>query len=943
MVGGFFEVEYQFKLRDMFSKEADKIIAKFDKVRDAATNANARFTDLAKNIKTSSQNLKQLSHGIAPVNQGLKTMNQSTKAVTASVKAQNQALAAQARALRMAQRSMVDYNRMAGVMMQAGQGLFRTGNILGLTVTAPIIASVFKGGKVLMEREEGVAQLRKTAGLTKANAPYFLKKVNEYSSKNPTSTEELLSIAGILGQGGFRAGTKKEIDNILVKSQTVAKMMTAFDMNAEQAGTTYSRFYNNTAELMNKNPKGRLYGKFNDYYMDRLIDFVDYQENNNTVNASQIFEAMKTRTLASGLMIPGGMDPFESAVFTTQMLNYKSASRGSNIVTQLMKDMADPKKVGKKLSEQFLANPMETLINLSQQMKTKTPMEQYKTALQVSKSYGGEFTTVMAGVDKMASALKIAKYLQDLAEEEAKTGKKKNIPLFDEQGNAYGLTASYEIKRNTFKAKLDTLGNNIRNLLASFFTRIEPILSKFIDKLIPKIAKMAKAIENMPEEQLMAIVGGLTSLALLGPALMLVGTLLNTISAIMKSIATVRSGVFLDIFREFETFIFKMLGLGSLLGVTVGGSAAGSGAKGIIGIGSSGVRALGIGGASRLVGAGALGLGVRGIGSFKSGFGGIGAIHPSLLAAAQVSKIGKNPFASSLGNSGGMWKGFKSNLRSIFEVPKAHAGAILGNMGGGKFLNTFKAIGKSFAGVNIISSLLEGAISGKWMEALFSGGGGMLGGALGGAVMGTMGGGPTGTLLGALGGGILGSGMGADMGKTMKNLFPDIDKVFIESLKIVYNLLKTIWNIVSGLWKDIIGLLNDLNKGAPGSNKTLQDINWWVTGTYKNLKLINDQFDKLTARFVAKEKERKDKEAFDKDTKAAREEYEKEQADRKRNKENLEKGLGDGFRGVDHNLKIMVTNAKGDPIPANLNKGSSSVTKDFSNAPLSIQLWPGVR
>ena len=761
MVGGFFEVEYQFKLRDMFSAQADKIVAKFDKVRDAATRANKRFTELSKNVRGSSENLKQLNSNIKPVNMGLATMDKSSKAVTASVKAQTQALKVQAATLRHNSAMMRDYNRYAGVMMQAGQGLFRTGNMLGLTVTAPIVGAAFAGGKAFIGREERAAQVRKTAGLSKANAAYLISEANKYSGRNPTSTEEILDISGILGQAGLGSDSKAGVMELMKKSETVAKMMAAFDMTSEQAGTSFSKMYTITESLMNANPKSRLYGKFNDNYFNRLIDFIDNQENDNPVNASQIFEAMKTRTLASGLMIPGQMDPFESAIFTTQMLKYKSASRGSNIINQLNKDMANPKKVGEELAQTFRDSPMKALIKFGEVFKSKTPGKAYDLALQVSKSYAGEFTSVMASVDKMKESLVLAEELKKIAEEEERTGIKRTGPL-TYKGKEFGLDASYLIKSSTFMSKLSVLGNNLSNFLANFFERVEPYLNKFLDYITPKVYALSESIKNMDEKRFVVLISAITSLALLAPALMILGSVLNTIAATIKAISVINSTNLGAVFKEVQSFILNILG-------------------------------------------------------FKA--------DPTKIDPILQSK-GGSPRSIPYGGPGSTPNSNKLPLKDLKppkkSLPKSFLDKIfkfkskLPKLGGGVFSKIFGGLGKAFLPAAVISSVLEGAITGKWMESLFAGGGGILGGAAGGALAGLVGGGPLGMLLGGLGGAFMGSGMGRDLGKGITKMFPEIDKTFIASLKAVNNIFQIIIGSVKYLWNDLTGMFGEMGRGIDG-------------------------------------------------------------------------------------------------------------------------------
>lgn len=844
MVGGFFEVEYQFKLKDMFSKEADKIIAKFDKVRDAATRANTRFTELAKNVKTSSENLKQLNHGIKPVNQGLQTMNQSAKAVTASVKAQNKALASQARALKVAKASMVDYNRMAGVMMQAGQGLFRTGNMLGLTVTAPILGATIKGAKTFMATETQSANVAKIASLNKQNRQLLQREAETFSTKNPISAVDVLSIAEQLARANFGGNSKEGVKDLIDRSSLVAQMAEGFGMGSAEAGDSYARMYRVMESGMNL-PGSKLAGKFNDEYFEKFVNFLNLLDNSLPTSARAAIAAMKNRTLAGGLQIPGGMDPGQVAVMSAFVTQFKSASRGSFTLDKLWKDFADEKKMGKKFVAEYLENPFEAVMTLFKEMNTigeEDPIEPYLMGKGINAAYSGEMNLLRSFSPKMAE---FAAHWEEIQKQEN--------PVYTFNGKNYSLSETYDEKLKTFENKLKTFGNVINVILSRVFERISPVLIKWLDEWTPKLTDLADAVSNMPRKQLMILVGGLTALALLAPSLMIVGTLLNSLSAIMKAIATVRSGIFISIFKEIETFILNMLGLGSRLGLTTGGATASAVGGAMSGIGSARAGVIGAGAGVALGGMGGIGAKVAG------GLGGIGMIP--ILSKAHIK-----------GMAGGFaLKGLKGPQLSMFSKMSQFLGKkmpFLGTAGGflsskaSTFGKLASGIGKKFLPVTIISSLLEGAITGNWMSALLGGGGGWLGGALGGAAMGTLGGGPIGTLIGALAGGLLGTEAGKGLAGGVKQLFPDIDDGFIESMKLILNLIKVIFKVIGDMSNAVSNFFSTLfvNIGAffakhPKIKAFLEMVSNIISDATRHLRDLNNEIET----FLGLREGRKDK------------------------------------------------------------------------------------
>ncbi|WP_342068477.1 phage tail tape measure protein [Wolbachia endosymbiont (group B) of Melanargia galathea] len=142
---------------------------------------------------------------------------------------------------------------------------------LGLTLAAPV--------KVAIDFESAMADVTKVVDFKKGTdeATKFAKKLKEMSRTIPLSAAELAQIAASGGQ----LGIKKE--DLFMFTETVAKMSTAFDMSAEQAGDSIAKLSN-------------VYG----------IDVSKMEHVGNVINHLSDNTAAKARDMVETLAIVGG-------------------------------------------------------------------------------------------------------------------------------------------------------------------------------------------------------------------------------------------------------------------------------------------------------------------------------------------------------------------------------------------------------------------------------------------------------------------------------------------------------------------------------------------------------------------------------------------------------------------------------------------------------------
>ncbi|WP_349966947.1 phage tail tape measure protein [Wolbachia endosymbiont of Armadillidium arcangelii] len=137
---------------------------------------------------------------------------------------------------------------------------------LGLSLAAPV--------KVAIDFESAMADVKKVVDFDEKTkeADKFAKKLKEMSRTIPLSAAELAQIAASGGQ----LGIKKE--DLFMFTETVAKMSTAFDMSAEQAGDSIAKLSN-------------VYG-INVSEMEHVGNVINHLSDNTAAKAKDMVEAL---------------------------------------------------------------------------------------------------------------------------------------------------------------------------------------------------------------------------------------------------------------------------------------------------------------------------------------------------------------------------------------------------------------------------------------------------------------------------------------------------------------------------------------------------------------------------------------------------------------------------------------------------------------------------
>ncbi|WP_265016880.1 phage tail tape measure protein [Wolbachia endosymbiont (group B) of Lycaena phlaeas] len=137
---------------------------------------------------------------------------------------------------------------------------------LGLSLATPI--------KVAIDFESAMADVKKVVNFTQNTneAEEFAQKLKKLSREIPLSAAELAQIAASGGQLGI------DKDKLLEFTTTVAKMATAFDMSAEQAGDSIAKLANIYGIAVEK--------------MEEVGDVINYLSDNTAAKANDMIEAL---------------------------------------------------------------------------------------------------------------------------------------------------------------------------------------------------------------------------------------------------------------------------------------------------------------------------------------------------------------------------------------------------------------------------------------------------------------------------------------------------------------------------------------------------------------------------------------------------------------------------------------------------------------------------
>ncbi|BFD48239.1 MAG: hypothetical protein DMENIID0003_13130 [Wolbachia endosymbiont of Sergentomyia squamirostris] len=191
---------------------------------------------------------------------------------------------------------------------------------LGLSLAAPI--------KVAIDFESAMADVKKVVNFTQNTneAEEFAQKLKKLSREIPLSAAELAKIAASGGQLGI------DKDKLLEFTTTVAKMATAFDMSAEQAGDSIAKLSN-------------VYGIDVDR-MEWVGDIINHLSDNTAAKARDMVQAL---AIVGGTAKQFGLDIKETSSLVNAFISLgKQPAKAATAINALLSKLQTAEGQGKE-------------------------------------------------------------------------------------------------------------------------------------------------------------------------------------------------------------------------------------------------------------------------------------------------------------------------------------------------------------------------------------------------------------------------------------------------------------------------------------------------------------------------------------------------------------------------------------------------------------------
>ncbi|WP_265027350.1 phage tail tape measure protein [Wolbachia endosymbiont (group A) of Bombylius major] len=415
---------------------------------------------------------------------------------------------------------------------------------LGLTLAAPV--------KVAIDFESAMADVTKVVDFDEKTkeADKFAKKLKEMSHTIPLSAAELAQIAASGGQ----LGIKKE--DLFQFTETVAKMSTAFDMSAEQAGDSIAKLSN-------------VYG-INISEMEHVGNVINHLSDNTAAKARDMVEALaivggtakqfglkfeQTSSLVN-TFISLGKQPAKAATAINALLSKLQAAEGQG--KEFKAALEEMGITAEEMVQRISENGEEALLHFFQTLKKMDNQERSTILMKLfGQEYQDDIALLAGSFNKYEDAIKLL----------ANTEK-------------YGSSLQKEFKNraDTTANKLRLLRNAIAEVGMNLGSVMLPTLKSIAEFLQEKTRYIAEFAEKYPTltTAIMGTVAALISLKIVAVGLGYGFTLLgSTIFSLKANLLGVFSFLSATVFPAVVTGL-RAITLANPIGLLVAGLVTGA-------------------------------------------------------------------------------------------------------------------------------------------------------------------------------------------------------------------------------------------------------------------------------------------------------------------------------------------------------------------------------
>ncbi|WP_187470089.1 phage tail tape measure protein [Wolbachia endosymbiont of Drosophila sechellia] len=415
---------------------------------------------------------------------------------------------------------------------------------LGLTLAAPV--------KVAIDFESAMADVTKVVDFKKGTdeETKFAKKLKEMSRTIPLSAAELAQIAASGGQ----LGIKKE--DLFMFTETVAKMSTAFDMSAEQAGDSIAKLSNVYGIDVSK--------------MEYVGNVINHLSDNTAAKAKDMVEAL---AIVGGTAKQFGLDIKETSSLVNAFVSLgKQPAKAATAINALLSKLQTAEEQGgdfkaaleqmgitaEEIVQRISENGEEALLYFFQTLKKMDNQERSTILMKLfGQEYQDDIALLAGSFNKYEDAIKLL----------ANTEKYKS-----------SLQEEFKNRADTTANKLRLLRNAIAEVGMNLGSVMLPTLKSIAEFLQEKTRYIAEFAEKYPTltTAIMGTVAALISLKIVVVGLGYGFTLLgSTIFSLKANLLGVFSFLSTTVFPAVVTGL-RAITLANPIGLLVAGLVTGA-------------------------------------------------------------------------------------------------------------------------------------------------------------------------------------------------------------------------------------------------------------------------------------------------------------------------------------------------------------------------------
>ncbi len=351
---------------------------------------------------------------------------------------------------------------------------------LGLTFAAPV--------KVAIDFESAMADVTKVVDFKKGTdeATKFAKKLKEMSRTIPLSAAELAQIAASGGQ----LGIKKE--DLFMFTETVAKMSTAFDMSAEQAGDSIAKLSNVYGIDVSK--------------MEYVGNVINHLSDNTAAKAKDMVEAL---AIVGGTAKQFGLDIKETSSLVNAFVSLgKQPAKAATAINALLSKLQTAEEQGgdfkaaleqmgitaEEIVQRISENGEEALLYFFQALKKMDNQERSTILMKLfGQEYQDDIALLAGSFNKYEDAIRL---------------------LSDTEEYKSSLQKEFQNRVDTTASKLRLLRNAIAEVGMNLGSVMLPTLKSIAEFLQEKTRSIALFAEKYPTltKAIMGTVAALISL-----------------------------------------------------------------------------------------------------------------------------------------------------------------------------------------------------------------------------------------------------------------------------------------------------------------------------------------------------------------------------------------------------------------------------------------------